>query len=221
MSIIVDPYYLRSEVSNSDLSALYNYFNPPSFTIDTTTAFRFGSLVDAMITEQDQVDLFNRRVGAIQFEKEEWEKARKMKQIFFADYFCQLLFRQCEMQKVSIKPEFEITYNDVTFSLPMRAKWDFYAKDIDLSGDLKTTAATTLSQFEDSINHYNYDRQAALYMDLEGKSNFMFIAISKENYKIFKVPVKKGGKIYNSGKEKYQKLAFMYYTLFGSQNNAL
>ena len=83
MSIISDPYYLKKEVSNSDLSALHNFFNPPNFEIDTTNAFRFGSLVDAMITEPDQVDLFNRRVGSTQFEVEEWEKARKIKNIFF------------------------------------------------------------------------------------------------------------------------------------------
>lgn len=216
MSIIVDPYYLRSEVSNSDLSALQNYFNPPSFSIDLTTAFRFGSLVDAMITEPDQVDLFNRRAGSIRFEKDEWEKARKMKMVFFADPFCKSLASQCELQKVSVKPKFAIQHEGVDFTLPMRAKWDFFAPKIDLSGDLKTTAALTQAQFEETISHYSYDRQAALYMDLEGKTNFIFIAISKGNNKIFKVPVKKGDDIYNSGKEKYQRLAFSYYSLFGS-----
>lgn len=218
MSIIVDPYYSRSEVSNSDLSALQNHFNPPSFSIDLTTAFRFGSLVDAMITEATLVDIFKRTVAGIQFEKEEWERARKMRNVFFADPFCKSLAGQCLMQKVSVKPAFAINYAGVDFTLPMRAKWDFFAPFIDLSGDLKTTAATTQAQFQESILHYNYDRQAALYMDLEGKTNFIFIGISKENYKIFKVPVKKGGDIYNSGKEKYQKLAFSYYTLFGNKS---
>ena len=216
MSIIVDPYYLRSEISNSDLSALRNYFNPPSFTIDLSTAYRFGSLVDAMITEPDQVDLFNRRVGSVQFEKEEWLKAKDMRDVFFKDAFCKKLASQCQMQKVSVNPHFVINYSGVDFILPMRAKWDFFAPNIDLSGDLKTTAATTQSQFEETISHYDYDRQAALYMDLEGKTNFIFIGISKGNNKIFKVPVKKGGDIYNSGKEKYQKLAFSYYSLFSS-----
>ena len=52
-------------------------------------------------------------------------------------------------------------------------------------------------------------------MDLENKSNFMFIGISKVNHKIFKVPVKRDGLIYNSGKAKYQELAFKYWYLFG------
>jgi len=125
------------------------------------------------------------------------------------------LAAQCEMQKVSVKERFEIDYYGFKFYLAMRAKWDFFAPLIDLSGDLKTTASTTQKQFEESIYHYNYDRQAALYMDLENKSNFIFIGISKANFKIFKVPVKRGGEIYNSGKKKYQELAFRYWYLFG------
>ena len=216
MSIIVDPYYSRPEVSNSDLGSLEKFFQPPAFEINLEGAYRFGSLVDAMITEPDQVDIYKMTIAGVQFEKEEWEKARKMKNVFFADPFCKNLAGQCEMQKVSVKSAFAINYGGVDFTLPMRAKWDFFAPKIDLSGDLKTTAATTQAQFEETISHYSYDRQAALYMDLEGKTNFIFIGISKSNYKIFKVPVKKGSDIYNSGKEKYQKLAFNYYSLFSS-----
>lgn len=215
MSIIVDPYYSRPEVSNSDLGALEKYWQPQSFIIDLEAAFRFGSLLDAMITEPDQVDHFKLQVGGTQFEKDEFEKATAMKKVFFADAFCKMLAAQCEMQKVSIKPNFNITYQQFRFQLNMRAKWDFFAPKIDLSGDLKTTASTTQKQFEECIYHYNYDRQAALYMDLEGKSNFIFIGISKANFKIFKVPVKRGGEIYNSGKAKYQELAFRYWYLFG------
>lgn len=215
MSIIVDPYYSRGEVSNSDLGALEKYWQPPSFVIDTEAAFRFGSLLDAMITEPEQVDHFRMQVAGTQFQKEEWNKALAMKKVFFADPFCKSLAAQCEMQKVSVKESFRIEFEGYKFYLSMRAKWDFFAPKIDLSGDLKTTASTTQKQFEETIYHYNYDRQAALYMDLENKSNFIFIGISKENFKIFKVPVKRGGEIYNSGKAKYQELAFQYHILFG------
>ena len=208
-------YYDRKEVSNSDLGALEKYFQPPSFFIDTTAAFRFGSLLDAMITEGHTVDLLRETVCGIPTIKEEWNKALAMKKVFFADPFCKALAAQCEMQKVSVKPNFDIEFEGYKFQLPMRAKWDFFAPKIDLSGDLKTTASTTQKQFEETIYHYNYNRQAALYMDLEGKTNFIFVGISKENHKIFKVPVKRGGEIYNSGKAKYQELAFQYHILFG------
>lgn len=215
MSIIKDPYYDRPEISNSTLGELEKYWMPQSYIIDLEAAFRFGSLVDGLITEDGQVDFYKMQVGGVQFQKEEFEKAHKMKKIFYADPFCKSLAAQCEMQKVSIKHGFEILYNGFKFWLDMRAKWDFFANKIDLSGDLKTTACTTLKQFKESIYHYNYDRQAALYMDLENKSNFIFIGISKVNFEIFKVPVKRGSEIYNSGKDKYQELAFRYYYLFG------
>jgi len=215
MSIIVDPYYSRPEVSNSELGSIDKYWAPQTYVIDLENAFRFGSLLDAMITEPEMVDYYKLTVGGTQFSKQEFDMAIDMKKVFFADPFCRALAGQCAMQYVSIRHGFQITYEGLTFLMDMRAKWDFFAPKIDLSGDLKTTASTTQKQFEESIFHYNYDRQAALYMDLENKSNFMFIGISKKNLKIFKVPVKRGGSIYNSGKAKYQEASFRYWYLFG------
>ena len=216
MSIIKDPYYSRPEVSNSELGWLDKYFLPPAVVIDLEAAYRFGSLLDAMITEPEQVNYYKMTVGGEQFSKDEFEKAAAMKKVFFSDPFCRSLAAQCEMQKVSVTHDFPVEYNGFRFSMDVRCKWDFFAPRIDLSGDLKTTACTTQKQFEASIHHYNYDRQAAFYMDIENKSNFIFIGISKvAPHKIFKVPVKRGGSLYNSGKEKYQQLAFKYWYLFG------
>lgn len=219
MSIIQDPYYSRPEVSNSDLGALEKYWLPQQLVLDLEAAFRFGSLLDAMITEPDQVNYFNYTVGGIQFSKEEFAKAVDMKKVFFADPFCKSLAAQCEMQKVSVKPDFKIDCKGFSFRIAVRAKWDFFAPKIDLSGDLKTTSCTSQKQFEESIFHYNYDRQAAFYMDIENKSNFIFIGISKVNMKIFKVPVKRGDKIFTSGQDKYRELAFKYWYLFGDLKN--
>lgn len=216
MSITKDPYYDRPEVSNSTLGELEKYWLPQSFIIDLEAAYRFGSLLDAMITEDHLVDYFKRTVMGEAFTKEEFQKAMDMRRVFFNDPFCKSLAAQCEMQKVTIKKNFPIEYGSFSFALDMRCKWDFFAPKIDLSSDLKTTACTSQKQFEESIKHYSYDRQAALYMDLENKSNFIFIGISKvAPHKIFKVPVKRGGEIYNSGKAKYQELAFRFWYLFG------
>ena len=220
MSIIKDPYYDRPEVSNSTLGELEKYWMPQAYIIDLEAAYRFGSLLDAMITEPAQVDYFKQTVGGIQFSKEEFEKAEKMKKVFFADPFCKSLAAQCELQKVTIKHNWPINYGSFQFNLDMRCKWDFFAPRIDLSADLKTTSCTTQKQFEDSIFHYSYDRQAALYMDLENKSNFIFIGISKINFKIFKVIVKRDSPIYKSGREKYEELAFRFWYLFGDIKSA-
>jgi hypothetical protein len=221
MSILQDPYYDRPEASNSDLGAIQNYWMPQAYIIDLEQAYRFGSLVDAMITEPDQVDYYKHTVAGVAYQNEEFAKAAEMKKIFFNDAFCKKLAAQCALQKVSIKHNFKIEYNGFSFFLDVRAKWDFFAERIDLAGDLKTTASLTQKQFEQAIFHYNYDRQAAFYMDIENKSNFIFIGISKKNGKIFKVVVKRGDAIYNSGKEKYQELAFRYWYLFGNVNEVV
>jgi hypothetical protein len=215
MSIIKDPYYERPEVSNSELGSIEKYWMPASYIIDLEAAFRFGSVLDAMITEDHLVDYYQCTVAGMKIDKAEFEKAKVMKKVFFADSFCKSLAAQCETQKVTVKHSWPITYEGIEFRMDMRCKWDFFAPKIDLSGDLKTTASTTQKQFEESIFHYGYDRQAALYMDLENKSNFIFIGISKVNFKIFKVIVKKDSAIYKSGKAKYQELAFRYWYLFG------
>jgi hypothetical protein len=220
MSILKDPYYDRSETSNSDLGWLEKYWLPQSFIIDLEAVFRFGSLVDAMITEPEQVDYFKMTVAGISYNKDEFKMAAELKKIFFADSFCKSLAAQCELQKVSTNQVFTINYNGFVFNLSVRCKWDFFASRIDLCGDLKTTASTTQKEFEKSIFHYNYDRQAAFYMDIENKSNFIFIGISKKNGKIFKVIVRRGDAIYNSGKAKYEELAFRYFYLFGNVNHA-
>lgn len=220
MSIIKDPYYDRPEVSNSSLGELEKYWMPQAYIIDLEAAYRFGNILDAMITEEAEVDYFRYTIGGVKIDKAEFDKARNMKKIFMQDPFCKKFASQCLMQKVTVKHDWPIQYGSFEFKMDMRCKWDFFAPNIDLSGDLKTTSCTTQRQFEESIYHYSYDRQAALYMDLENKSNFIFIGISKINFKIFKVVVKRDGIIYNSGKAKYQELAFRYWYLFGDLKSA-
>ena len=208
-------YYSRPEVSNSDLTWLEKYWLPGNIIIDLEAAYRFGSLIDALITEPNLVDYFKLTVGDEQYTKEEFEKAKMMKRAFFADNFCDAFYKQSETQKVSILNGFPISYGSLSFKLNVRCKYDFYSPAINLAGDLKSTACTSQKQFEESIRYFNYDRQAAFYMDIGGKSNFMFIGISKVNFKLFKVPIKRGSQMYMDGLDKYRDLAFRYWYLFG------
>lgn len=184
---------------------------------DLEKAYANGSLIDAMITEPDRVDYFKLRLqyDNYQFTAEEFERAKEMKKAFYRDPFCQQMVKQCSFQRVSIKPDFKINYEGFEFSLAARAKWDLFCEGFDLGGDIKSTTATTQKQAEEAVRHFDYDRSRAWYMDLEGRSNDILIFISKVNFKIFKVPVKRGGELYREGKKKYEELAFRYYYLFG------
>lgn len=209
-------YFQRPEISNSDLTSLKKYFQPERQVYDIEQAYRFGSLVDAIITEAHRVNFLTREVDGEKYNQQEFDTARKMKDVALRDDFFRHILKSAAMQHVTIKPEFEIEYGGHRFTMPMRCKWDFWGGNNSLiDGDLKSTACLSESSFVQSVDYFDYDRQAALYMDLENRSRFIFLAISKKNFKIFKFAIKRGDPIYERGRAKYQELAFRYWYMFG------
>ena len=204
-----DSYYSRKEVSNSDLSALKNQLHPIDMP-DPTQAYRFGNLIDAMITEQHRVNYFKRTCDDNVFSKEDFEIALEMKKVFYADETCKLISTGSDTQKVMSAVRTDFNYKGINFSMPVRCKWDLWQPSWKWGGDIKSTTATTQEQFEAAIRYFDYDRQRAWYMDIAKSNKDLLIGISKKNFKIFKVFIKRGDDLYNSGLQKYSYLAFMY-----------
>lgn len=205
-------------VSNSDLTWLQKYWMPEEKFIDLQKAYANGTLIDAMITEPEKVNYFKLSVEgeSYQYSSDEFDRAKEMKKSFYNDPFCSSFVKQCKFQHISFKPDFKIKFDGFEFSLPSKCKWDLFRPDIDLSGDIKSTACTTQKQVEEAVRYFEYDRSRAWYMDLENRNNDILIFISKENFKVFKVPIKRNDSIYKDGKHKYQELAFRWWTLFGN-----
>lgn len=203
-------------VSNSDLGWLEKYWLPQKQVIDLEKAYANGTLIDCMITEAHKVDYFNHRVQGetYQYSADEFANSEEMKKAFYRDEFCRQMVKQCSFQRISYRPRFQITYNGMTFMLPAKSKWDLFCESFDLSGDIKSTACTTQKQCEEAMYHFKYPRSRAWYMDLEGRNNDILIFISKVNYKIFKIPVKRDSEIYRLGKQEYEELAFRWAYLF-------
>ncbi len=214
-----DPYYYRTEVSNSDLSALAKEFKPDAWSYDVEKAYRFGTLLDCRITEPHKVDVFKRKIGSWVYTPEEMELSLEMKKAFYRDPFCSQLAAACTFQKITVVPRFRIQLDRIAFYLPFRCKWDLFIELVDIGGDIKTTTATTLKQFEEAVYYFDYDRQRAVYMDLEKRSNDFLIGISKVNQQVFKIPIKRGDRLFKSGEKKYKELAFQYWTMFGNLEN--
>jgi len=86
--------------------------------------------------------------------------------------------------------------------------------------DFKTLGVSSYNQFVTAIYRFDYDRQAAFYMDLSGIDRFWIVGISKVNAKIFKIAIKRGDYLYRSGRGKVDHWAHKYYTLKYNQNQS-
>ena len=210
-----DSYYDRTEISNSDLSALWKYFHPDVNYYDPTNAYRFGNLIDAMITEVSKLNYFNRTVSDYEepFSIEDWQNAEAMRKAFTQDPMCVQLLLMSECQKI-FSGIVKLKYGSVRFELSMRCKFDLWMPLLNWGGDIKSTTATTQKQFEDACYHFDYDRQRAVYMTLSGAEKDIIIGISKVNHQIFKIPIARGDAFYTSGMEKFTDIAFKYWMLF-------
>ena len=208
-----DPYYFRPEVSNSDLSWLKQQLFPRDMP-DPTEAYKFGSLIDCMITEPERVNYYKRTCNDDQFNVKDFTTAEKMKQAFYKDDFCRTMFEKGRVdgQKIMVKP-ITLNFKGVEFTLQARCKWDGWRDDWGWGGDIKSTTAMSQKQFEDAAHHFDYDRQRAFYMDIAGSNQDILIAVSKVNFQVFKIPIKRGDKFFQSGQDKYRELAFQYWNL--------
>lgn len=210
-----DAYYLRSEVSNSDLTELKNILHPRMQFGDKEAAFRFGSLVDAIITEPARVDYYRFTVDDEQYSEEEFRHAGEMLKSLRMearhDEFLFRVFGYAETQKFMVNKAQQFTYCGFPFSLDTRCKWDWWLGSF--GGDLKTTFAATQQQFEEAVDFFDWDRSRAWYMDIAGSDKDFIYAISKKNGKVFKKFIRRGDEVYNRGREKYEELAFQYWCL--------
>ena len=215
--LIPEEYYTRKEVSNSDLSRLKSELNPRENIADPTAAYRFGNLLDIVITEPEKADFFNRIIGTEKFTAKEWKLAEKMKNAFLRDEYCFNLIkdrRNSLFQYVEVKDR-TFNFKGFEFTLPCRCKFDIISKPIKISADIKTTDAKTHNEFLSAIEYFDYDRQSAWYMDLGETDHHVIIGISKKNNKVFKVFINRKSSLYLQGKNKYTYLAFKHWLIHG------
>lgn len=202
-------YFDIPAVSNSKLTELKLQLAGRDF-MDLTEAFYFGSLFDAVTTEPYRIDPFLKTLDGIPVDIGKYELAKKMAKVLRANETVKdILSKNAQMQKVSIKDR-ELDWNGVKFDMRCKCKWDFFGA---ISGDIKTTAATTQKGFEDACEYLDYYRSRAWYMDIEGTNKDLIIGISKKNLKIFFLPIRRGDKYYEKGLSQYLDLAMRYWVL--------
>jgi hypothetical protein len=207
-----DGYYNRKEVSNSDLSALKRALEGDER--DPSTAYKFGRLLDCMITEPGKIDIYKLECDGEKHDRDDFQRASAMRRAFYRDETCRMIALWADCQKVMIDPCKRFDH-DPAFSLPVRCKWDFWLPKSNMGADLKSTTATTLAQFRAAALHFDYDRQRYFYMNIAGSDRDMLIGVSKVNLQVFKIPISRGDELWTSGRDKCLELAYKYFLLFG------
>lgn len=214
-----DTYYRRSEVSNSDLTALKQMLHPALCANPAARerAFRFGSLVDAVITEPERVDYYARTVDGEPYSEEDFRHAREMYRSLRSearrDPFLAKVLAEAETQRVMVNHGQQMEYGEFPFALDTRCKWDWWLAKYNFGGDLKTTSASTQSEFDAAMDVFDWDRSRAWYMDIARSDRDFIYAISKRNGCVFKSFITRGDETYLRGRDKYQELAFQYWCL--------
>lgn len=213
----LDSYYLRTEVSNSDLTELKNYLYPRTQYGDKEKAFKFGTLVDALITENERVHYSKRMVDDVTYSREDFELGLAMREALRKearkDEFLRAVLFNSDTQKFMVNKSQRFLYGNFEYTLDTRCKWDWWLPSFGFGGDLKTTFAESQNQFNEAIDFFDWDRSRAWYMDIAGSQQDFIYAISKKNLKIFKAFIRRDDDTYKRGKEKYDDLAFKWWQL--------
>lgn len=210
-------YYEFCEVSNSDLTELKNLLHPHIQYGDKQAAFRFGSLVDAIITESERVNYFQHTVDNVQYTEEEFEHAKEMLRSLRhearTDTFLKKVLEISDTQCCMVNKQQAFEYGGFAFTLDTRCKWDWFLCKFGFGGDLKTTFASTQKEFDEAVDFFDWDRSRAWYMDIAHSDRDFIYAISKKNCCVFKKFINRDNAIYQRGREKYEELAFQYWCL--------
>ena len=210
-------YYSRPEVSNSDLTQLKNLLHPRLQYGDREEAFRFGSLVDALVTEPNRVNRYRFTVDDVQYTEDEFEHATQMLRALRSearrDAFLAKVLETADTQRCMFNKRQQFQYGGFSFSLDTRCKWDWFLTSYGFGGDLKTTFASTQKEFDEAVDFFDWDRSRAWYMDIARSDRDFIYGISKKNGCVFKKFINRDDAIYKRGREKYEELAFQYWCL--------
>ncbi len=180
-------------ISNSDLTEFRNHlfgYKP----YKPVKAMQFGSALHELILERsgqqtetvaDIADTSDRRL------------LHSLANQVHRDKFCRWALRFSRKEAVQL-------WHDPATGLALKSKLDIVYKNR-LIVDIKSTSQKTYSDFLRSLRTYDYDRQAAFYLDSVGASRFLFVGVQKvKPYNIWIVEPSRG--FIEAGRKKYRAL---------------
>jgi hypothetical protein len=149
-------------IANSDLSEFRDHlFGLKSFKPEK--AFAFGSTLHELILEPKKQTQIPDDMDA--------DLLHFLREKVLDNRFCSWLRQFARKESVCL-------FTNPATGLPCKSKLDLVYKK-SLVVDLKTTSQRTYTAFVKSCNTYDYDRQAAYYLDGVGGKRFVFVGIQK------------------------------------------
>ncbi len=181
-------------IANSDLTELKNHlFGKPDF--QSSPAHEFGTRFhDLLLLETDVVPTGK---GAT--------AQKRMLDVLRADSLFSRLIASALVEMAQL-------WEDESTGLPCKARIDMRIPNDRLIVDVKTTSARNQNEFVSNCYRYDYDRQAAFYLDGchqagECADQFIILGIQKQKpHNLYIVEVAADSIFLDYGRRKYQRL---------------
>jgi len=187
-------------LSNSGMSKVQDWLDGREDKAMPEKAFRFGSMVDAMLTQPDEL--------TEDATDQELLKAIKVRDAIRSHPLGGILLDKAEPQ-VILTNTLHLEFEGIPFEVEAKAMYDGLIQKMKIGKDDKTTAARNHQAFMKSFDMFHYDRQAFWYMEIGGLDRFVFVAASKVKVgEVFIHIIKRGDPMWLSGKEKASMLAY-------------
>jgi hypothetical protein len=220
-----DAYRSLPRVSNSDLTRLkeehLGYWSVPSARFIPETTKVFGRAFHQHLLEPETVgtvlaqllpDMVDPAVGPVLAPNQK-KQLQSLMQTIRKDTFCRRYLRLSERERIVLS-------TDPTTGVGCKARLDMVytspKRRNALIIDMKTTSARTQAQFLESCYTYDYDRQAAFYLDslryadtgewsMTKQFRFVFIGVMKQRpHRLFAVDATSIPGFIDYGRKKYR-----------------
>jgi hypothetical protein len=183
-------YYDLPRISNSDLSAFKRKLlgiAQPAY----PKALAFGHCLHTLLLEPDTLQDIPEEVDQ--------KLLHRLHHSVLADKRCRWYLRFSRKEEV-------LLFTDPDTGLNCKSKLDvLYRRHTIL--DFKTTSTRSLSEFVQKCSEYDYDRQAAFYLDAVGGKRFIFVGIQKvKPHALFYFEATAANGFVEYGRKKYKAL---------------
>ena len=182
-------------ISNSDLTQFRNFLFGRTER-KPVKAFAFGTALHEMILEPGK--------SGTNPQKVDLELVHKLATAAREDKFLEWILQFSSKEEVCL-------WQDSDTGLALKSKLDIVHENR-LVVDIKSTSCRTRHEFMESCLRYDYDRQAAFYLDSLGKQGaaerkFAFVAIQKAKpFNVWKIEYAGDSDFIEFGRRKYQAL---------------